>query len=372
MIGELALALEAVAPSRLAADWDKVGLLVGDPSRPLKRALLCIDLTQETLAEAVRLKCQAIVAYHPPIFEPITRLTAWEPRGALLMACIERGIALLSPHTALDAVRGGVTDWLAEQLGSGERWAIEPSVIVRPGEGLKIVTFVPAYAVHVVRDAMARAGAGTIGAYRKCSFELAGSGTFEGGAASRPTVGKRGRFERVDEVRLEMVCEPRAQVAVVQAIRAVHPYEQAAIDVFRTESHRDTTQGHGRIVTLDRPLTCAQVVQRLRGTLRLPAGAVQVVESRRGRRHARVGLVPGAGFSLMAKAADAGCTLFVTGEARHHDQLAARARGCDLVLAGHSQTERGYLPKLAASLRPHLPGVALAVSRADAPPFQSA
>ncbi|MFM7808698.1 MAG: Nif3-like dinuclear metal center hexameric protein [Planctomycetota bacterium] len=372
MIGELALALEAVAPSRLAADWDKVGLLVGDPSRPLKRALLCIDLTEETLAEAVRLNCQAIVAYHPPIFEPIARLTAWEPRGALLLRCIEHGIALLSPHTALDAVRGGVTDWLAEQLGSGERWAIEPSVISRPGEGLKIVTFVPAYAVGVVRDAMARAGAGTIGAYRKCSFELAGSGTFEGGAGSRPTVGKRGRFERVDEIRLEMVCEPRAQVAVVQAIRAVHPYEQAAIDVFRTESHRDATQGHGRIVALDRPLTCSQVVRKLRGALSLPAGAVQVVESLRARRHARVGLVPGAGFSLMAKAADAGCTLFVTGEARHHDQLAARARGCDLVLAGHTQTERGYLPHLAASLRPHLPGVALAVSRADAPPFQSA
>jgi putative NIF3 family GTP cyclohydrolase 1 type 2 len=99
---------------------------------------------------------------------------------------------------------------------------------------------------------------------------------------------------------------------------------------------------------------------------------MQVVESRRGRRHARVGLVPGAGFGMMAKAADAGCTLFVTGEARHHDQLAARARGCDLVLAGHSQTERGYLPRLAASLRPHLPGVALQISSADAPPFRAA
>ena len=215
-------------------------------------------------------------------------------------------------------------------------------------------------------------GAGTIGAYRKCSFELAGSGTFEGGAGSKPTTGKRGRFERVDEMRLEMVCEPRAQVAVVQAIRAVHPYEQAAIDVFRTESHRDTTQGHGRIVRLDRPLTCTQVVQVLRRTLRLPTGSVQVVESRRGRKHARVGVVPGAGFSLMSKAADAGCTLFVTGEARHHDQLAARALGCDLVLAGHTQTERGYLPQLAASLKPHLPGVTLAVSRVDAPPFRSA
>jgi dinuclear metal center YbgI/SA1388 family protein len=371
MIGELALALEAVAPSRLAADWDKVGLLVGDPSRPLRRALLCIDLTEETLAEAVRLRCQAIVAYHPPIFEPITRLTAWEPRGALLLSCIERGIALLSPHTALDAVRGGVTDWLSEPLGAGERRAIEPATEVRAGEGMKVVTFVPEYALAVVREAMAAAGAGEIGAYRKCSFELRGTGTFEGGAGSKPVIGRRGRFERVDEVRLEMVCAPRAQPAVVRAIRHAHPYEEPPIDVLRLEPRIDAAQGHGRIVQLDRPLTCAQAVARFRRALRLPTGAVQMVEARRGRRHVRVGVVPGAGFSLMSKAADAGCTLFVTGEARHHDQLAARARGCDLLLAGHSQTERGYLPRLAASLRPHLPGVAIAVSRADAPPHRA-
>jgi dinuclear metal center YbgI/SA1388 family protein len=372
MIGELALALEAVAPSRLAADWDKVGLLAGDPSRPLKRTLVCIDLTAETLAEAARLKCEAIVAYHPPIFEPITRLTAWEPRGALLLSCIERGIALLSPHTALDAVRGGVTDWLASLLGPGESRAIEPAMAARAGEGLKVVTFVPEYAVEVVRDAMSAAGAGQIGAYRRCSFELRGAGTFEGGAGSRPAVGKRGRFERVSEVRLEMVCPPRAQDAVVTALRAAHPYEEPPIDVLRLEPMVDAEQGHGRIVKLDRPLTCAQAVTRLRRALRLPTGAMQVVESRKGRRHARVGFVPGAGFSLMSKAADQGCTLFVTGEARHHDQLAARARGCDLLLAGHSQTERGYLPRLAASLVPHLPGVRVIVSRVDAPTFRSA
>ena len=97
-----------------------------------------------------------------------------------------------------------------------------------------------------------------------------------------------------------------------------------------------------------------------------------MVEGRRGRKHRRVGVVPGAGFSMLAKAADQGCTLFVTGEARHHDQLAARARGCDLLLAGHTQTERGFLPMLARMLEPHVPGVKLLVSKADAPPARLA
>jgi dinuclear metal center YbgI/SA1388 family protein len=372
MIGELALALEAVAPSRLAADWDKVGMLVGDPAAPLKRALLCIDLTPDTLAEARRLRCQAIVAYHPPIFEPIARLTTMDARGALLLGCIERGIALLSPHTALDAVQGGVTDWLAECVGRGDRRPIEPATAARPGEALKVVTFVPDYAVHVVRDAMASAGAGVIGAYTRCSFELRGTGTFEGGAATKPAVGKRGRFERVDEVRLEMVCGMRQRVAVTRALRAAHPYEEPPVEVYRLEPSADSPHGHGRVLSLDRAMTCDEVAKSLRRSLRLAPGSMQVVESRRGRRHARVGAVPGAGFSMLSKAVEAGCTLFVTGEARHHDQLAARAMGCDLVLAGHTQTERGYLPRLAALLAPHVPGVKLLVSRADAPPFRSA
>ena len=371
MIGELALALEAIAPSRLAAEWDKVGLLMGDPSRPLRRAMLCIDLTEETLAEALRLKCGAVVAYHPPIFEPLARLTAWDPRGALLLKCAERGVALLSPHTALDAVRGGVTDWLAGLLGPGELRPIEPAATHRPSERLKVVTFVPAYAVQVVREAMSSAGAGRIGAYTHCSFESPGHGTFQGGAGTNPAVGRRGRLERVEEIRLEMVCGLHERSAAVQAIRRAHPYEEPAIEVHRLEADTDPAQGHGRVVELRRPLTSAQAARRLRTSLRLPAGSIELVECRRGRKHRRVGVVPGAGFSLLAKAADQGCTLFVTGEARHHDQLAARARGCDLLLAGHTQTERGYLPTLARLLQPHLPGVKLFVSRTDAAPARA-
>lgn len=372
MIGELALAMEAVAPSRLAADWDKVGLLMGDPSRPLRRALLCIDLTEETLAEALRLKCQAVVAYHPPIFDPISRLTSLDPRGALLLKCAERGVALLSPHTALDAVQGGVTDWLGSLLGEGERRPIEPAAMHRPGEQLKVITFVPAYAVQVVREAMAKAGAGRIGAYTQCSFESPGHGTFLGGERTNPTVGMRGRLERVEEVRLEMVCGRRERATVVRALRQAHPYEEPAFEVHALESDADPAQGHGRVVDLQRPVTAAEAARRLRAALRLPAGSIQAVECRRGRKHRRVGVVPGAGFSLLAGAADQGCTLFVTGEARHHDQLAARARGCDLLLAGHTQTERGYLPTLARLLEPHVPGVKLMVSKVDAPPARQA
>jgi dinuclear metal center YbgI/SA1388 family protein len=112
-VADLVDALEAIAPARFAEPWDNVGLLVGDPAAPLARALLCIDLTREVLAEARASNCEAVVAYHPPIFKPIKRLTA----GSIAFELARSGVAVYSPHTALDMAPGGTNDALAEALG---------------------------------------------------------------------------------------------------------------------------------------------------------------------------------------------------------------------------------------------------------------
>ncbi len=116
-VADLVDALEAVAPTRLAEPWDNVGLLVGDPAAPLGRALLCIDLTREVLAEARASGCEAIVAYHPPIFRPLKRLTA----GSMAYELARAGVAVYSPHTALDVAEGGTNDALADALDMTSR-----------------------------------------------------------------------------------------------------------------------------------------------------------------------------------------------------------------------------------------------------------
>ena len=119
--------LAEIAPLELAEDWDNVGLLL-EPSRrrSVSRILLTIDLTEAVLDEAVRERAELVVAYHPPIFAPLRRLTGTDPKERTLLRCIERRIAVYSPHTALDAVVGGVNDWLAQGLGSGQRRPIDP------------------------------------------------------------------------------------------------------------------------------------------------------------------------------------------------------------------------------------------------------
>ncbi|MDQ3982358.1 MAG: hypothetical protein M3271_06710 [Actinomycetota bacterium] len=96
----------------------------------------------------------------------------------------------------------------------------------------KLVVFVPPNALETVRDALFAAGAGRIGAYERCSWYAEGTGTFLGGEGSSPALGEAGREERVPEVRLETVYPAEREADVVRALRAAHPYEEPAFDLY--------------------------------------------------------------------------------------------------------------------------------------------
>ncbi len=97
---------------------------------------------------------------------------------------------------------------------------------------VKLVWFVPEDALDVTRDAVFTAGGGKIGEYERCSWYAAGTGTFLGGEDTDPTVGERGREERVSELRVETVVPADRVANAVAALRAAHPYEEPAYDVY--------------------------------------------------------------------------------------------------------------------------------------------
>lgn len=366
-VGDLTEAIDSIAPPALAEPWDNVGLLVGDPDRDLEGpTLVTIDLTPSVLAEALSIEAGAIVAYHPPLFTPVKRITTDTARGRTLLRCLEAGIAIHSPHTALDAVDGGVTDWLADAVGSaGDRRALVPAMNKDGAQTHKFVTFVPRDAVERVRMALASAGAGRIGEYDLCSFETEGTGTFQGGATSNPAVGARGQLERVAEVRLEMVCPGRAIPLLVETLRAFHPYEEPAYDAYELAGRPDRRVGAGRRITLDQSRTAHEIAVSVRDYLGVSSVRLAEAPTVAGERVSRVGVCPGSGAELVDAAIAEGCQLFITGEMKHHDLLATLSRGCSVILAGHTNTERGYLPRFATLLNERLPGVDARVSRAD-------
>ncbi len=369
-VATVTAAIEDIAPLDGAEAWDRVGLLIGSPAWPAQRVLLTIDLTAEVLAEAIDAKTGMIIAYHPPIFEPLRALTDRTEKERIALDAARAGVAVYSPHTALDAAPAGVNDWLAAAFGAGDVAPLVPLGVLPPSEACKLVTFCPRDVADALRRALGAAGAGAIGAYALCSFEIEGTGTFRGDDTTNPTIGARGRLERVDEIRLEMVC-PRARLAdAIAALRATHPYEEPPVEVYSLEPRPARTRGAGRISVLERRLALADVVTRLKkhlGVTRLDVAAGRDAP----RRYGTIGVCAGAGASLLETAIARGCELFLTGEMRHHDVLAARAAGCTVVLAGHTNTERGYLRRLRTMLSRRLPDCTLMISRRDRDPLKA-
>lgn len=373
--------MEQIAPLSLAESWDRVGLLAGDSSRECRGPiLLTIDLTESVMAEAIALRAGAVVAYHPPIWEPLTRITSATPRQRIILRALEHNIAIYSPHTALDAVSGGVTDWLCEGLSGAEESvtgskvlgdcrALTPAASTPAGQRLKIVTFVPVSSAESVRQALASAGAGRIGNYEVCSFATPGTGTFLGKEGTNPRIGEAGRIESVEELRLEMVCGKHSLALAIDTLRRFHPYEEPAIDIYELASQPKRTIGPGRRLVLDQPATVAELAQRLKRWTKRDRVRYALTSLDQDKPVTFVGVCPGAGASLSKIARQEGCEVFVTGEMSHHDVMGALHAGMSVVLGNHTSTERGYLPRLKHKLASLLPQLTFHVSQQDQDPL---
>lgn len=341
---EVERVLEKVAPCHLAGDWDQVGLHLAGKGQSIRKALLCIDLLPEVLEEAISKKCQLIVAYHPPIFRSLRRLADRDWKEKMLARAIRAGIAVYSPHSALDAVRGGMNDWLCDGLGPHTvRRAIAQAPSVR-SKCSKVVVYVPQPNSERLRKAMWAAGAGGIGEYSDCSFTLEGLGTFRGGKASNPTIGIPGRLEKVEESRVEMICESGKLSAVLECVRAVHPYEEPAIDVIALQSEVVSTEqaeGAGRCHVLKDPVSVATLVRRLKKHLGQKKLKVAMPQGFEGELINSVAVCVGAGGSLFENYWEADA--YVSGEMQHHQILDMVQRGKVVILAGHTNSERPFL-----------------------------
>jgi dinuclear metal center YbgI/SA1388 family protein len=354
-------AMEAIAPTRFAESWDNVGLLAGDPGQDVSAAMLTIDYTPEVACEAAGKRCDLIVSYHPPIFSAIKRVTASGSTAAVFDA-IRRGVAIYSPHTALDVAPGGTNDMLADAIGLTDR---QPLKVMEPrSTHCKLVTFVPEEALEKVSQAIFAAGAGQIGNYSSCSFQQKGTGTFFGEAGTDPAVGKAGRLERVNEIRLETVVPISAIDRVVTALKQSHPYEEPAFDLNMLAAAPEGL-GMGRIGAL--PSTPREkMFERIKRELNLSqfliAGPTTGTIT-------RAAVCAGACGDLLDQAIAQKAQLYVTGEMRHHDALKAARAGLTVVCLLHSNSERAVLKRLGEGLSKRLPELAISLSEQDRDPF---
>lgn len=359
---DLVSVLDDLAPLKYAESWDNVGLLVGDPSADVKRVLVTIDYTAAVAEEARAAGAGLVVSYHPPMFAAVKRAA----NDALWVDAIRRGIALYSPHTALDVAKDGTNDFLADACGvsATERRALRAHAA--KDAHCKLVTFVPADAVEKVSEAVFAAGAGRIGAYTHCSFRLAGTGTFFGEEGANPAVGSAGKLETVDEIRLETRVAIGKIDAVVAAMRAAHPYEEPAFDLVRlAPAGEGPAIGLGRVGPIDETPR-AVLIEKLKAVLGvshlLVAGPTDGTAK-------RVAVAAGAGGELLEDAIRARTDVFATGEIRHHDALSAARRGVTVVAALHSNSERAAVRAYAKRIGERS-GVETTFAASDVDPFR--
>lgn len=349
-IVDIVQVLERLAPPSLQENYDNSGLLTGYPDQVCTGVLCCLDVTEEVLDEAIASQCNLLVAHHPLIFGGLKRINGKNEVERTLIKAIKNDIAIYAIHTNLDNVIEGVNGKIADLLG------LQHCRVLLPKENSlkKLVTYVPLAQLEQVQAALFDAGAGQIGKYSECSFSSSGNGTFKPDAGANPFVGNLGERHTELEARLEVLIPSTLEQKVLKALRAYHPYEEVAYDIFPL-SNTHFGIGAGLVGELEAPLSEADFLHRLRTVFKLPLVKHSALT---GQLVSRVALCGGSGGFLINNALSVGAQVFITADLKYHDFFLADHK---LLLAdiGHFESEQFTIDLLKAHLAEKFPNFAV-------------
>ncbi len=346
-VQQIAEMIEGIAPPGLALEGDNSGLQVGDPQASVKNVLTALELDRAVLEEARACRADMIVTHHPLLYRPLKVLDRSAPEADLVAQIIHNNINVYSAHTNLDVAPGGVSHFLADRLGlsSDGRTVLEQTAT---DSLLKLVVFVPLDDADRLMAALTGAGAGWIGRYSHCTFQIKGTGTFLPRNGTRPVIGEQGRLERVEEIRLETILPDSRRAAVLAAMMEAHPYEEVAYDLYPLK-RPGIPIGLGVIGRLMQPVTLEQFLSRC--LRELSPEMIRYWAPQGNTLLSRIAVCGGSGGRLVEMAACSGAQLYLSGDFGYHDLLTAAGRGLALIDAGHYATEAPVVELLAAFLR---------------------
>jgi len=359
-IQNLIACLEMIAPLSLQEDYDNSGLLIGNKNKAIEKALIALDITEETLSEAIENQCGLIISHHPLIFKGIKKLTGKNMVERIVIRAIQNDIAIYAIHTNLDNVQQGVNAMLGDKLG-----LTDLKILSSKDSGLKkLVTFCPTEHVEIVRDAIFKAGAGHIGKYDCCSYTVSGEGSFRALEGTNPFVGKQGEIHFEKEIRIETIVPSHVLSQVVTAMTNAHPYEEVAYDIYQLDN-KDTSTGAGMIGVLQQEMTAKEFLQKVKKTLGSPAIRHSYLVEKPVK---KVAICGGSGSFLIDEAYRAGADIFITGDLKYHDFFEYKNE-MTVADAGHFETEQFTKELLYSILNKKFPTFALQISEINSNPI---
>lgn len=236
-IKEIVSALERFAPLPLQDGFDNAGLQIGLTDAEATGALLCLDVTESVIDEAIAMGYNLIISHHPLIFKGYKSITGKDYVERCILKAIKNDIVIYSAHTNLDNAPGGVNFKIAEKIGLKNVRVLEP----KENNLVKLVTFVPAAQADAVRNALFSMGCGHIGNYDSCSYNLEGEGTFRAQEGSNPFCGNIGELHHEKEIRIETILPAYKKGEAIRTLLAMHPYEEPAFDIYPLQNAWQST-----------------------------------------------------------------------------------------------------------------------------------
>ncbi len=322
--------IEHYAPLPLQEGFDNAGVQVGDVNQLATGALLCLDVTEETLDEAIEQGCNLVISHHPLAFKAFKSLTGSSYIERCMIKACKYDLVIYAAHTNLDNVAGGVNYRLAELIGLRNVRILSP----QKDALLKLVTFVPEDYAEIMRNTLFNAGAGCIGNYDSCSYNLHGEGTFRAGEGCEPFCGEIGKLHTEKETRVEVVLPAFKKASVTRALLSVHPYEEPAFDFYPLSNVWEQA-GSGVVGELPEEEDEESFLLRVKDLF--DVGCVK--HSRfTGRPIREVAICGGSGAFLIKDAIAYGADIFITGEAKYNDFYDVEDRIL-LAVIGHYESE---------------------------------
>lgn len=330
-IKEIVSALERFAPLPLQDGFDNAGLQIGLTDAETTGALLCLDVTEAIIDEAIALGCNLVISHHPLIFKGYKSITGKDYVERCIMKAIKNDIAVYSAHTNLDNAQGGVNHKIAAKIGlKNLRFLSE-----KEDQLLKLAVFVPTAHADELREALFNAGCGHIGNYDSCSYSTGGEGTFRAKEGSQPFCGTIGELHREKELRIEVILPAFKQSAAIKALLEAHPYEEPAFDLYPLKNTW-AQAGSGIVGELEEAETELEFLRRIKKTFEVDCLKHNKLT---GRLIQKVALCGGSGAFLLPKAIAAGADVFITGEMSYHHYFGHES-GILIAETGHYESEQ--------------------------------
>ncbi|MFL1013158.1 Nif3-like dinuclear metal center hexameric protein [Flavisericum labens] len=353
--------LEALAPLAYAEDFDNVGLLVGDKNIEVTGVLVTLDTLETIVDEAIEENCNLIVSFHPIIFKGLKKLNGKSYVERVVIKAIKHDISIYSMHTALDNAQQGVNDMICNKLElENKRILIPQSETIK-----KLTTYVPKDEAETLRNALFETGAGSIGNYDDCSFNVEGYGTFNGNEASNPSKGQKGQIHTESETKITITYSKHLEQKLLQTLFKTHTYEEVAYEITTLEN-KNQNIGIGMVGLLEKPLSQTDFLNHLKEKMGTPCIRHSVFLNKK---IMKVAVLGGSGSFAISAAKAAGADAFVTADLKYHDFFQAEN---NILLAdiGHYESEQFTKNLLVAYLTKKIPNFAIILSKTNTNPVK--